>query len=493
MKRLLLCLLALTMVLLCFSSCDYINGFVDVDDGHTEHTFEYIAYESGHFKQFTCGCPSPEIMEMHRDENGDGICDLCNYETPRHEHTMTWTLDELTHSFAYTCGCVTEPNSAPHSDTDRDGYCDACKYEMGEKHPVEYRGFEDGHSVITLCGCCEAPAVVDPHVDDDLDDLCDLCGYLITVTEEIPLIQYEPWLGSIAKEEVKEIITHSLEGWTSPDLQTIISTTNQDIIGQIIDEYRQVVVLKNDWIDYDILAGSFEIEFYLADGSVEKLNFYGGGYFYGGYPVSNTPSLEREEFIDVNRRYSVTTYRRFEQIYSHDMMSSLTEGIRVSRINPQMLEFKECKCEPTSDPEAFSRFYYYIETDDGRITFFDEGKHLMFDGKMYDVINFDRINLSGINTVRLAREEMFNDGRIAFVENYYGIFDSGAIVAMVTDDKTGYTEALWSETVAGYTIRYADGNRIVILYDGEFYSLSEAYDNGYLTEADIFTIWKLHN
>lgn len=31
------------------------------------HSFEYIQFEETHFKQFTCGCPSPEIVEAHID------------------------------------------------------------------------------------------------------------------------------------------------------------------------------------------------------------------------------------------------------------------------------------------------------------------------------------------------------------------------------------------------------------------------------------------
>lgn len=49
------------------------------EDNHTEHTYEYISYEETHFKQYTCGCPSPEIVEAHYDFNEDENCDACNY------------------------------------------------------------------------------------------------------------------------------------------------------------------------------------------------------------------------------------------------------------------------------------------------------------------------------------------------------------------------------------------------------------------------------
>ena len=72
------------------------------------------------------------------------------------------------------------------------------------------------------------------------------------------------------------------------------------------------------------------------------------------------------------------------------------------------------------------------------------------------------------------------------VRYYYGEFASGAIVAMV--DAGGYGEYCWSETVAGYMFDYYDGNRITVLYEGEIYTLEEAYERGYLTNDDLKTI-----
>jgi hypothetical protein len=48
-----------------------------------------------------------------------------------------------------------------------------------------------------------------------------------------------------------------------------------------------------------------------------------------------------------------------------------------------------------------------------------------------------------------------------------------------------YTEALWDEMIDGITINYCNGNRILVLYEGGFYTLTEAYEFGYLTIDDI--------
>jgi hypothetical protein len=45
-----------------------------------EHTYEYIQYETSHFKFYTCGCPSPEIAGAHYDDDNDNYCDLCLYK-----------------------------------------------------------------------------------------------------------------------------------------------------------------------------------------------------------------------------------------------------------------------------------------------------------------------------------------------------------------------------------------------------------------------------
>ncbi len=77
------------------------------------------------------------------------------------------------------------------------------------------------------------------------------------------------------------------------------------------------------------------------------------------------------------------------------------------------------------------------------------------------------------------------DGGDGQLITYYGEYPSGALVAMLTGTKMQYTEALWTETVAEHAFHYANGNRITVLYDGEFYTLTQAYENGVLTKQNI--------
>lgn len=78
------------------------------------------------------------------------------------------------------------------------------------------------------------------------------------------------------------------------------------------------------------------------------------------------------------------------------------------------------------------------------------------------------------------------------VINYYGEYDSGAIVAMMTCSEYDYTEALWDEIIDDVVIHYSNGNRIIVLYEGEFYTLTEAYSNGYISAEDLTVINEKH-
>lgn len=84
------------------------------------------------------------------------------------------------------------------------------------------------------------------------------------------------------------------------------------------------------------------------------------------------------------------------------------------------------------------------------------------------------------------------DARYVHIRHYYGEFASGAIVAML--DTGAYTDAIWEETIGDTVIHYSDGNHIVALCpNNKFYTLTEAFENGYLTAEDIAAIAEMHN
>lgn len=80
MKKILICILTILSFLL--FACEHTHN----------HTFKYIPNEDTHFKQYTCGCDSPDIAEYHMDNDNDNICDKCdklikNYLTQKNINT----------------------------------------------------------------------------------------------------------------------------------------------------------------------------------------------------------------------------------------------------------------------------------------------------------------------------------------------------------------------------------------------------------------------
>ena len=100
MKKLSVCFLILFLCLCCFAACDLSQkpeeSEVETSGCKHEHTGEMLINEYTHFYQYTCGCPSNEIAEMHLDNDGDERCDICEYNMSEHEHiykiTMTKTV-----------------------------------------------------------------------------------------------------------------------------------------------------------------------------------------------------------------------------------------------------------------------------------------------------------------------------------------------------------------------------------------------------------------
>ena len=70
----------------------------------------------------------PKECLNHIDENNDGICDDCG-----HKHTITYvSAGESGHFENYTCGCPHDDGAVPHYDENIDLICDACGYVMSE-------------------------------------------------------------------------------------------------------------------------------------------------------------------------------------------------------------------------------------------------------------------------------------------------------------------------------------------------------------------------
>lgn len=84
MKKLLAIILSLCTVF-ALTACNIFNGDnSSKEDGtsnseHAVHSYEWVTTEQTHIKKFTCGCLSPDIAEIHVDNNENMICDVCGY------------------------------------------------------------------------------------------------------------------------------------------------------------------------------------------------------------------------------------------------------------------------------------------------------------------------------------------------------------------------------------------------------------------------------
>ena len=76
------------------------------------------------------------------------------------------------------------------------------------------------------------------------------------------------------------------------------------------------------------------------------------------------------------------------------------------------------------------------------------------------------------------------------LRHYYGEYTGGSIAVMIGSG--AYLEAFGGESVAGYTFYYNNVCTISILCDGEFKSLNQAYELGWLTQQDVAKICSRH-
>lgn len=78
MKKLLALFLTICSIN-CFTAC---NSPTDSSSNVSscEHTYEWAYNKETHQKVYTCGCPTPDIAEMHLDTDENHICDICGYK-----------------------------------------------------------------------------------------------------------------------------------------------------------------------------------------------------------------------------------------------------------------------------------------------------------------------------------------------------------------------------------------------------------------------------
>ena len=379
MKKCLSLIIVLSLCLCFLVSCQ--EGFdamfkaVHKEKQLHEHTFDYIAYDTGHFQQYTCGCPSPELMQMHFDENGDGICDACNYIMVEHKHIFgEWQYDAEYHWC--TAECTLEmcdiDTVAEHYDDDGDLHCDVCGYEMSiPVWDVEWHYTETCHWYL-LPGE-ESDGIIagyGEHVFEDGCDICTICGYYpihIAPPENHFLRNLSgcEWLCEVSNDDIVEIkIIDEAVGVAPGTFKYIRTTRDPDVISKIFEKYY--------WLDTTPISaeegqidggGAITVRFTLIDGTVKELFFNNGNYLAdNGYyfELSYTPNFEdSDNFV---KSYGFITYQGQGTVKD-------AEGNIICSILLDELEFVEMvdDIEIGDNPVT-----HYADTEFGKLYFLSE-------------------------------------------------------------------------------------------------------------------------
>lgn len=90
------------------------------------------------------------------------------------------------------------------------------------------------------------------------------------------------------------------------------------------------------------------------------------------------------------------------------------------------------------------------------------------------------------NDVNYGGEHKFTPEDI-WISRYEGEV-SGCHFVMLGGDEIDYTTAFRSVEIAGYVVEFSSGQPIYAYKDGNFYTLKQAYENGNLTDSDVYDV-----
>ena len=528
MKKLFVFVFALASCLLCFSACTPLKH---------EHISEWKYNEHTHWQSVVCttnecdfNMPAPE---SHVDKNYDLICDVCSYDLSKHEHQGKWYMNEEIHVYEYTCGCVNNDIAELHLDGDGDEKCDICGYVMQEP-PTNY-------FLRNQAGC----EWLNEITAEDIAEIKIISGAVGVAPGS---------LKNIERSTDEAVIARIFEDYYWLDTAPISKTEGQiDGGGAVTAKFilkngLEKTLYINNGNYCDANGNYFELlktpQFKVDDNALKAYGFItyiGTGTVYDkdNNPVCEIPMNELEfvafdddlpdevtgyyymvetEFgtlwFDYSNelfylRYSegANDYIEFYRLVGKnldELISYATAPEHTLTMNdedwlyePLKSAYKAGEVVSVKIGKAFDLGYLFFvngeriyQSGEGRefweFTFTMPNCNAVIDFKTYDGF------LPNINYAILCEAfwTKYLDSDFVYVSHYYGEFESGAIVAMI--ESGYYDEALWDEAVADTVIHYNNGNRIIVLFGGEFYTLSKAYENGYITNDDLTVISQLH-
>ena len=580
MKKIIAFVLLLSLCVLPLVSCIEQNDEADISVKEcTEHTLsEYQFDENEHWREYTCGCATPDNKESHQlseyiitDEGHYRQC-FCGYAEVIQEHTYnSFSHDEHVHWDSCICGFAQESAlKVDHTDENKDGRCDVCK---SVKH-CDHAYSEETYSTLLT-------AVMTPHEAYTYYVKCIYCGEVKLLEEEGSGKEYSITLGIGADEYCNSIVPTSAKAGdyvtvrvpSFEDYLEVVIKINDDIYAFSImgkDEYTRTLAFimpdVNTTLDFYLITNSpsnpagteYHINyFYYYDtwfmdsdpDDIREIRYNNSShkneelgitpYYYitdtidisnifydfklthiyftfPGYPVSYTyqtftfvsydgsdhqisiingeldggglhfltmPMLQECE--SVQSYYKLDSFSAKGQMYEYGNDSEVLNSLN----NLRTLKFVPCtdesvlSLEPTHYIEtSFKTIYivnnttFYLINDNGEKSYFT-----LLNLDFYKMVDDEYIILS-------AYEELGHEN--PHIIKYYGKYESGAIVALLSLE--GYFDMITYENIEDFTFRYPNQNHIQVFYNGYFYSLTKAYQNGYLTYDDIAAIYEIH-
>ncbi len=505
-----------------------------------KHTYDYICNEHTHQKIFTCGCPSPDIAEEHINYDEDMLCDLCGYTFEFYLDSIEWLYSDTHHwwvpegenTFAVVYGY------GEHVNNDADLNCDVCGYLMEQPTPTNYflrnRAGCEWLNEITADDIAEVKIIsaaigVAPGAFKDISKSVDK-AVIARIFEDFYWLDTSPI--SRGEGEIDGggavTVTFTLKDGSKKEL--FFNNGNyRDTNGDYFDllytpkfkegenftsrcgfiSYRKNGVLytadsinTEPFVVCEIPIDELEFlavvdDIYLAGNPVRyifemgfgNLYFVSEEYFYMKGDSSVYYQLlgkTLDEFIPypiLPDYYSVTVNNE-EWLYE-DLRPAYKAGETVSvKIGTATdLGFLLFVNGERIMPEHNNNYEYW------EFVFTMPDEDVVIDFKTYDRFLPD----ANYAVLIEAYWEKIPEADSVSIIRYYGEYDSGAIAAMMACSEYDFTEAEWDEHIEDVVIHYSNGNRIIVLYEGEFYNLTQAYENGYLSIEEITAIAEIHN
>ena len=501
MKKLSAYIFIAVLCLCCFAACDLLqdteeSDYETIGDEH-EHTYETIGDE--------------------------------------HEHTYENYRDETGHGWSYTCGCLTPPNFAQHSDGDNDGACDTCGYDLGIAMPenallVEFESWItqlDAENVAEIKTTFEYVGVA-PGQLKNISRTSDksVIADVIAKYNQVPLMSVpaeDTYISGgnaftiefiLTDGTVKKLFfnnghyvygfnqeTLSALGYFRLDAPTLEGYDNVENSYGFITyrEYGRVLRFDGscepvDVCDIDMSAFEFvEAEAptdlteskLCVDTEFGTLVFIGNSIFYireYGNKYYKLTGQNLDEIIEesLNTEYTLTMndpewlYEELSPTYKAGETVSVKIRMAIDLGYIFLVNGKDIATECDTDGKYWE-FIFIMPNENVEIDF------LTYDGFLPDH-NY---------SVLIKAYWMKNlDAEFVYIERYYGEFESGAIAAMIVSGE--HEDEAWEEIIDGTVISYSNSNRIQVYFGGEFYTLTEAFTQGYITKEDLTKIQETH-